>query len=94
MIRLAAALSLLAAPALAGTNCAPIDQVVARLTDGYGEHIVWEGITAAPLLMQVWGNADTGSWTLVILDADGVACVSAYGDDWALPVPQPRGVDG
>ncbi|MEM7520817.1 MAG: S-adenosyl-L-homocysteine hydrolase [Pseudomonadota bacterium] len=68
-----------ATSAFAEPVCMQAPEMSAALTDWYGEVP-----TAAPnaLKEQVLANANTGTWTLIRLEATGRACVIAQGEDW------------
>ena len=62
-----------------GQKCAPIDQIIKMLT-GYDEIPIANMTDRRGNHMQLWGNLDTGSWTLFYTpknrgsEADTVAC--------------------
>lgn len=68
--------------------CGPTAQIVARLTDEFGEAVAAEG-SAGPgnsLRMGVYVNRESRSWTVVMHTPDGTSCVVADGVDFeALP---------
>lgn len=76
-----AALLALAAPATAQTpaNCAPRDQVVARLAESYGETRQSIGLGRNNQMMEVFASARTGSWTITVTTAQGLTCLIASG---------------
>lgn len=91
---LAAALSLLAFPALAnlGGPCAPIDNVKSILKKngqvmlGFGEAPADDGGSFVTFLAV---NPETGSWVLLFNSQDGESlCVAAVGEGWT-PVDPP-----
>lgn len=72
-----------AAPAAA--QCAPRDQIVARLATGFDETRQGAGLTAAPdgqaQVVEIFA-ADSGSWTLIVTLPDGQSCPVASGEGW------------
>lgn len=56
--------------------------VVERLTDRYGETLAAGGLRSDNHLLEVWAAVDTGTWTVLMTRADGIACVLATGTDW------------
>jgi hypothetical protein len=67
--------------------CHPHDKVVAWLTGEYGEVLVAISEGAQGTFVEMFENAETGTWTVLQSNADGVACVAAAGQDWQ-DVPQ------
>lgn len=66
---------LAATPALANPACNTREEMQRVLTEHYGEHVVGQGINARGLLMQVWANEETGSWTITLTTPDGRSCL-------------------
>lgn len=91
MTRLLMILLALAPPAAAQTTppCAPHDALSEQMTDRYGEQLVHSGLTASDRILEIWASPDTGTWTALILNAEGMACIVATGDFWQdwSPVP-------
>jgi len=85
MKRLALALLIVLMPGLTfaqGTNCGPRKFILTRLAEQYGEARVAYGLNARQLLMEVFANATTGSWTVTLTQADGLTCVVSVGSDF------------
>ena len=80
-----------APPALAQSPCSLHDAITNRLTLEYGEHMVGRGLQSASRMYEVWRSPDTGSWTIVAVGADGVACIIASGFAWTDVPPKPSG---
>jgi hypothetical protein len=81
---IAAALStLLAAPALAqeDSNCAPFDVAAAFHANKLNETRVAQGIIEGHMVM-IFASPEGASWSLVIVNHEGVACLKARGTDW------------
>ena len=76
---LAAVLSLMAGPVAAQTNCAPHADVVERLAAGYGEYRQSIGLAADNTVMEIYASLETGTWTIVVTRANGIACLVAAG---------------
>lgn len=60
-------------------NCAPKQAVVDELAKKFGEIAFASGI-ATGNSVKFFGNAHTGSWTMVMIRPDGYACILATGD--------------
>ncbi len=83
MLRLIAALSLLAAPAAAQQKvCGPRAGIVAQLAEKYGEVSHGAGLRSTTQVLELWSSKKTGSWSVLITDANGVSCVMAAGQNW------------
>lgn len=83
----AVAVSCIAIPALAQSNCLTTEAMRQGLTEGFGEQQNGIGITPGGLLVEMWSNPKTGTWTAVITRPDGQSCIAANGTDWRN-VPQ------
>jgi hypothetical protein len=81
-LALAAAALLAAAPAVAQQVCAPRDQIVKRLAEGYGEARQGYGLQGGRLVVELYASAETGTWTIIATRPDGVACAMAAGQAW------------
>jgi hypothetical protein len=66
-----------------GAQCGPTADVAARLAQGWGESPVAMGLNGE-LMVQLWGNAETGTWTLTATTAAGLTCVVGSGEGFAL----------
>ena len=84
MIRLAAALALLATPVAAETQCAPRPVVVAALTEKFGETRHAIGLNGGGNVIEVYGNLETGSWTITVTSPQGITCLVADGSAFVL----------
>lgn len=83
------AVLLLAPPAAAQDACADRDLVAARLFGGYGERRIASGLASHGGLVELY-RAGSGSWTLLIVRPNGLACLIAAGEAWQSD-PAPRG---
>lgn len=78
-----------ASPAIAQSQCGPREAVIAALTGQYGESVVSRGLIAnaqgqTVAAMEVWVNAKTGSFTVLLTRPDGVACFAASGGSYEV----------
>lgn len=60
--------------------CASHQDHVGYLAQEFGEHPVFTGQISEKLMLRIFANAGSGSWTMVILRADGLSCVHQTGD--------------
>jgi hypothetical protein len=77
-----------------GQQCAPYDALRAHLQDKYAEAMIWQGIGGPETVAQLWVNAETGTWTVVMYRADGVGCMVASGQESQAITPPPCGHGG
>ncbi|MEM8788372.1 MAG: hypothetical protein AAGE76_08920 [Pseudomonadota bacterium] len=90
MIRRWAAVAVLAASAAmplaaqqgGDSKCGPRDQMTERLGVKFGEQLHSGGLTGPTKLLEIWTSEDSGSWTILLTDADGTSCIVAAGNDW------------
>jgi hypothetical protein len=80
-------MGLMASPAYA--NCAQVDVVFERLTGQWGEHEVMNGLNATEThVVTTLVNPETGSWSIVMHDGNGKACLVASGSAGSvIPLP-------
>jgi hypothetical protein len=87
----------MAPPALAQTStCLPRETLVQNLQANYGERLTGGGLQSALQVIEVWSSDETGSFTVFVTRADGVACIIAAGQNWHNSLRQipPEGVAG
>ena len=93
MKRLILALCLLSFPAMAqGPMCGKYEEAEKYLK-GYGEQVMFVGNMSnetQSATAQFWVNKTTKSWTVLVVDDKGNACVVAAGDELkSAPPPKP-----
>lgn len=88
MIRLALALTLLAFPAAAQPRqlCAPRAALLEKLGQEFGETPTAGGVDGGGNLMEILAGPN-GSWTLLIVRPDKVACIVGSGEGWLVYEP-------
>lgn len=88
MIRLALALLLFAFPAFAQQRqlCAPRNALIEKLSQEFGEAPYAGAIDGAGNLMEIL-TGPKGTWTLLIVRPDKVACIVGSGEGWLLYEP-------
>lgn len=98
MIRyIAALLAVLAGPVAAqAPQCAPHDRVIALLSGKYGEDRRSAGLAGAEgqAIMEIHANEETGTWTIIIIRPDGIACLVISGSHFHDVEPMPKGEAG
>ena len=91
---LAFAAGFAAAPALAEEVSRPAPEAVARpavcaayqvhakfLADRFGESPMFTGMVEDGIVLQLFVNRATGSWTALLVRTDGVSCVTSAGEN-------------
>ena len=71
----AAMLVTFSGPALAQRACNTHDKMVEVLTEKYGESLYIRVFSPRGFVLEVWGNEDKDTWTIVATNAAGLACV-------------------
>ena len=75
---LAAAAALWAAffapAAMAQNPCMDLAQAAERLERSHGEVPTWRGMSARGYMIVLFESAETGTWTIVMVRRDGLAC--------------------
>jgi len=89
---LVAALFFGCAASPAAARCDVLAAFAQVLPERYDEQLVGYGLASDTQLLQLWVSAE-GSFTILAVRPDGMACIVAAGHDWAYPVPaaQPEG---
>ena len=95
---LAFAIVATAAPALA-SNCAQRDHVVERLQSNYSEQLTVGGLQRAQntlSVLEIWSSDETGTYTVLLTDPNGISCILAAGTDFfeAARKPVEKGTSG
>lgn len=81
----AIALATVAIPATAQQQqCAPYESVVTQLADGYQEQLRTLGLAANGAVVVQFANEETGTWTILVVSPQGIACLIASGENWQL----------
>lgn len=75
-------------------NCGPTEFIQKDLSEKYKEVVqvaglVKQGDTLA--IMEVWGNVDTGTWTIVYNYPTNITCVMGDGINFEVKPPEPGG---
>jgi len=60
-------------------QCGPKQMVAEQLGDRYGEVTFASGV-AIDSSVKFYGNPQTGTWSMVVITPDGLACVIAIGE--------------
>ena len=82
-----------APPALAQTTCGGHETIVQGLATDYQESRIGRGLQSSTSLFEVWRSNEKGSWTILMLRPDGVACVIASGFAWTDELESPSFVE-
>lgn len=73
--------------ALAQNTCGPHEEIVHRLRGNYGEERIGFGLAGNGALIELFHNAERGTWTFMYTRPDGIACLMAAGGDWEVVAP-------
>ncbi|HID68030.1 MAG TPA: hypothetical protein EYP31_07190 [Roseibacterium sp.] len=84
------------AAAQSSLTCLSRDALVNTLQASHGERLTGGGLQNPARLIEVWSSDKTGSFTVFVTRADGMACVVATGQNWHSTVPKDarKGVTG
>ncbi|WP_170760937.1 hypothetical protein [Ruegeria lacuscaerulensis] len=89
-IALAFGMAATAPPAFA-KSCAQREHVIAKLQDSYSEELTFGGLQktrGAQAIMEVWTSKETGSYTVLVTQANGISCIVAVGTDFFEAIPK------
>ena len=76
-----------AGPAAAQPACAPAAAMAARLADRCGERLLFSGAAPGGARLAIHAHPDGTSWSAVIVDPRGLACLVASAAGWGGPPP-------
>ena len=94
MIRTIALALLLAGPAAAESQCGQLEQFAEQLYTQYGELPQFFGLDNRGYMTFMYLNTETGSWTVLMMQAGGLACVAAAGEAGQVADKPAGGVEG
>ncbi len=80
----------------AAQSCAARDAVIGKLQEKYAEQLTAGGLQLmhrGPSMIELWASAETGTFTVLLTDANGVSCIVAAGTDYFQATPVPRKTD-
>ncbi len=70
------------APAFADYSCGPRSAAVNHLKERFGEKIIAAGVGRnGQSVIELFAN-DLGTWTILITRTNGIACITANGENW------------
>ena len=73
----------MAAPAAAQqAGCVPHKEAVEHLAEAFGERLVSFAITSEGTLLEVMASQDGSTWTILLTQPGGRACLVSAGTDW------------
>jgi hypothetical protein len=88
----ALALAFAVGEAQARPGCVPYPVAVEMLTTKHHERLVMTGAWQGGAHIELWRTEDGATWTLLQVNAQGVACVGAAGKNWRdAEAPEPDG---
>jgi len=78
-------------PVVAQTQCGDREKMERRLAEKFGESRRGSGFDGT-YVVALWASTDSGSWTILLLRPNGIACIGASGmnwrdDDWKNIIP-------
>ena len=77
------------APAAAQTaQCAIRVDIVNGLAERYGERLVMSGLNPDGSMIEMFANTMTGTWTALIRQPNGMACIVAAGEEFDSTVAE------
>lgn len=90
ILALTAGAALAPAIAEAGSPCLPHDEVVGRLASKHDEHRTAWMTDMQGNLVEIFANAETSAWTLVVTGPNGRACIVSHGQGYELDTTEPK----
>jgi hypothetical protein len=87
MKTLAALAVCFAMPAFADTKCGGYADMAAALSKEFGKAQRFVGVDSRGLVTVLFFNAETASWTVLVVGANGLACMVAAGVNGEFVAP-------
>ncbi len=87
----AAAIFMLASPAVGQAVCGKHDEMVANLEVQYDERRVAFAITTGGWLLEIFAKKNGRTWTILNTNPMGKTCLYGSGSGWRLDRPKPEG---
>lgn len=69
-------------PTQAQMMCGERAEIVGQLAAKFGETRRSVGLAAGRGVIEVYASEETGSWTILLTNAEGTACLMAAGEAW------------
>lgn len=76
-----------------GAACMPTVDAHTVLRDQYGETVQGAGLANSGMLVEVWANVETETWTVLLTRPDGITCVMASGTGYTPGLGEAPGDD-
>lgn len=76
------------AGAASAQACSDRTKLVERLAAKYGEVFSGGGLRDSSTVFEIWMSEDTGTWTILVTQANGTACIMASGTNWRDGLPK------
>ncbi len=73
------------------SGCTDRARMVERLARDYGESRQSIGLAGGRQVVEVFASLETGSWTILVTTATGIACMVAAGEHFERLDPPPPG---
>ncbi len=78
----AASLAISAQASHSQAACADRNKIVDQLETKYKESHKASGLESDTKMVEIWTSEKSGTWTILITQADGQTCIAAAGRNW------------
>ncbi|MFD2739805.1 hypothetical protein ACFSUD_09515 [Sulfitobacter aestuarii] len=75
------------APPVHAAACAKHEDLTRQLTLKYDETLTARGLQNSETLMEIWSSQESGSYTVLLTHANGIACIVSTGSHWLVQTP-------
>ncbi|NOX40763.1 MAG: hypothetical protein GXP05_09675 [Alphaproteobacteria bacterium] len=76
-------LMILGAPVWAAqVRCGNHTKIVENLRAVFGEQLFAQGLSGPTAAVEFYANPKSGTWTVLIIGANGTTCIPATGESW------------
>lgn len=74
---------------MSGAACLAMEAMAVLLSETHGERMVAYGL-AGQSVLQIWADHEDGTWSALVVNPDGSACMVAAGDNFAVVPGKPN----
>ena len=81
-------------PPAHAASCGDRETVINRLETQFSEHLVGGGLQSVQSVVEVWASQETGTFTVLVTNTQGISCVVSTGSNWFHQEPriEPAGI--
>ncbi|MBV1868438.1 MAG: hypothetical protein KUG69_11120 [Marinosulfonomonas sp.] len=81
-------------PPAHAASCGDRETLIDRLETQFSEQLIAGGLQSVQSVVEVWASPETGTFTVLVTNTQGISCVLTTGNNWFHEEPQikPAGI--